>query len=245
MKKREFLQTSAVLGAAAALTGSLGSMNVYAKEQGEGAGPLGCYSTHELPQLPYSYTALDPVIDEKTLLIHYTKHHQGYVNGLINAEKKLAEIRGSGDFAMTDYWTKKLAFHGAGHFLHCLYWDSMTPRSTGKPEGSLAEKIVTGFGSFDVFKKQFEKAAGSVEGSGWGLLAFRPEDKLLFILHVEKHQDLTPWNMIPIMAVDVWEHAYYLKYQNKRGEYLSKWWEIANWKGVNEKLEALMEMYKD
>lgn len=241
MNKREFIQAGA-LSSFAALTMSLGGLKAFANNS-ESSGPLGCYSTHDLPKLPYDYKALEPIIDEQTLIIHHTKHHNGYVNGLTNAEEQLAKIRGKGNFEDTEYWTKKLAFHGAGHYLHCLYWDSMSPNGGGSPKGTLADKIATAFGSFEVFKAQFEKVTASVEGSGWGLLAFRPEDKLVFILHVEKHQDLTPWNMIPIMAVDVWEHAYYLKYQNKRGEYLAKWWDIANWDGINNKLEHLLKIY--
>ncbi len=240
MNKRTFLQTGAIIGGAAMLSGTMNNIGAIAADKQE---PLGCFSVHELPKLPYDYKALEPVIDEQTLTIHHTKHHNGYVTGLNNAEEQLANIRGNGKLGEAEYWTKKLAFHGAGNFLHTLYWESMSPNGGGAPKGVLSEKIIAGFGSFEIFKAEFEKVASSVEGSGWGLLAFRPEDKLLFILQVEKHQDLSPWNMIPIMAVDVWEHAYYLKYQNKRGEYLTKWWDIANWNGINSKLEKLLNRY--
>jgi len=234
--RREFLQNSAVIGTAIAASSAIPfSMNA-AQSNGE----LGTLVTHELPKLPYAYNALEPIIDAKTLEIHYSKHHQGYVNGLNTAEKKLAEARATGDTSLVNYWVQKASFHGAGHFFHTLYWNSMKPNGGGEPTGKALELINKSFGNFKAFKDQFIAAAKSVEGSGWGVLAHNVTDNLLYIYQAEKHQNLSPWNVVPVLCVDVWEHAYYLKYQNKRAEYLENWWSIANWDNVNK----LLTMHK-
>ncbi|MBO9597501.1 MAG: superoxide dismutase, partial [Cohnella sp.] len=135
------------------------------------AGTLSPYAVpiggHTLPPLPYSYKALEPWIDERTMKIHHDKHHQSYVDGLNKAEVKLAEARKSGDFDLVKHWERELAFNGAGHYLHTIFWDSMSPKGGGKPSGLLLQDIERSFGSFDAFKKQFTEAANKVEGGGW------------------------------------------------------------------------------
>ena len=189
---------------------------------------------HELPPLPYAYDALEPYIDEQTMRLHHDIHHEGYVKGLNNAEAKLAEARASGDFALVKHWSREAAFHGSGHLLHSIFWPNMIAASEAKsaPEGPLAEAIDSAFGSFEAFKAQFIAAAIAVEGSGWGILAYRPADDTLVILTAEKHQNLTQWGVIPLLVLDVWEHAYYLKYQNRRGEYVKNFFNIIAWDDV-------------
>lgn len=191
---------------------------------------------HELPSLPYDYDALEPHIDEETLQTHHDKHHQGYVNGLNEAEDKLADARETGDYSLIKYWEREAAFHGSGHILHSLYWKNMTPDETD-PSPNIAEAIEESFGSLDACSDQFVAAAGAVEGSGWCTLAYRPMDDELVILQVENHQKLTQWGVHPLLVVDVWEHAYYLKYKNRRGEYLENFMEIINWDEVAERFE--------
>jgi Fe-Mn family superoxide dismutase len=196
---------------------------------------------YELPPLAYAYNALEPHIDEPTLRLHHDKHHKGYVDGLNKAEAKLAEARQKGDFTLIKHWARELAFHGSGHILHSLYWATMAPNGKGggdKPGGALLRQLESDFGSFDTFTKQFGAAAAAVEGSGWGVLVLSPLAKKLEILTAEKHQDLTQWGCVPILTVDVWEHAYYLKYQNRRTEYLAAWWNVVNWPVVAERLAA-------
>lgn len=195
--------------------------------------------THELPPLPYAYDALEPHIDQQTMKLHHDIHHLGYVNGLNNAETKLADARKSGDFALVKHWERELAFHGAGHFLHCIFWENMGPNGGGQPTGALAEAISTRFGSYDSFMAQFKAAGGAVEGSGWVILAFNNETKALEILTAEKHQNLTQWVVTPLLVCDVWEHAYYLKYQNKRGDYLSAFTQVINWADVQKRFEIV------
>ncbi len=192
-------------------------------------------SKHELPELPYPYNALEPYYDEQTVRLHHDAHHKAYVDGLNNAEMKLAEAREKGDFSLVKHWERELAFHGSGHLLHALFWESMKPGGGGPATGEIAELIERDFGSYDNFKKQFSAAAIAVEGSGWALLCCNPAFGKLEILTAEKHQNLTQWGVIPVLALDVWEHAYYLKYQNKRAAFVEAWWNLVNWDGVNKR----------
>ncbi|MBD3382294.1 MAG: twin-arginine translocation signal domain-containing protein [candidate division Zixibacteria bacterium] len=237
-ERRNFLK-----GAGGALMGAGLLGTPFVSGQAQTSSPtLGILSAHELPPLDYPYNALEPYIDEQTMRLHHDKHHQGYVNGLTKSEEEIAKARARGDYDMVQYWTKKSAFHGSGHFLHSIFWKVMAPASNGgggQPEGMLAQKIHTDFGNFETFKAQFSAASKSVEGSGWGILSYRPDDDRLIILQAENHQKLTQWVDHPILVLDVWEHAYYLKYQNRRGEYVNNWWNVVNWPQVNEFLKKL------
>jgi len=196
---------------------------------------------HELPPLPYGYDALEPQIDAQTMKLHHDLHHKGYVDGLNKAESKLAEARQSGDMGLVKHWEREAAFHGSGHLLHSIFWPNMAPAGKGgggEPQGKLADRIQKDFGSFEAFKTHFAAASAAVEGSGWGILAYRPQDGQLVILTAEKHQNLTQWGVLPLLVLDVWEHAYYLKYQNKRGDYVKNFFEIINWQDVSERYEA-------
>jgi superoxide dismutase, Fe-Mn family len=189
--------------------------------------------THELPPLPYDYNALEPHIDEATMRLHHDKHHLSYVNGLNKAEEKLAEARESGDYALVKHWEREAAFHGAGHFLHCIFWENMGPRGGGEPSGPLLAALKTKFGSFDKFAAHFKAAGAAVEGSGWVLLVKNSVTGSLDILTAEKHQDLSQWVVTPLLVCDVWEHAYYLKYQNNRTAYLEGFMKVINWEDVS------------
>lgn len=188
---------------------------------------------HTLPALPYPYDALEPYYDQETVRIHHDLHHQAYVDGLNNAEAKLAEAREKGDYALIKHWEREQAFHGSGHILHTLFWENMQPNGGGEPSGPLAERINQVFQDFTTFKKEFSAAAVAVEASGWTVLCWNPLFKKLVILQVEKHQNLTQWGVIPLLILDVWEHAYYLKYQNKRAAFVDAWWNLVNWPVVN------------
>lgn len=192
---------------------------------------------YSLPELPYAYNALEPYMDEETVRIHHDMHHNGYVNGLNTALKKLQEAREKQDFALIKHWERELAFNGAGNYLHTLYWENMSPKGGGKPSGKLAEKIDSDFGSFENFRKEFSAAAAAVEGSGWCLLVYSQDDDKLSILAVEKHQNQLIPGMAPLMTIDVWEHAYYLKYKNKRPDFIEAWWNLVNWKYIEERFD--------
>lgn len=195
---------------------------------------------YELPPLPYAYDALEPHIDEQTMRLHHDKHHLSYVNGLNSALEKLAAARQAGDFALVKHWSREAAFHGSGHLLHSIFWPNMAPAGSGPsaPQGDLGAQITKDFGSVDAFKAHFTAAAGAVEGSGWALLAWEPNAGQLVVLTAEKHQNLTQWGVVPLLVLDVWEHAYYLKYQNNRGAYVNAWWNVVNWADVAERFAA-------
>lgn len=192
---------------------------------------------HKLPELPYAYDALEPYYDAETVKIHHDIHHKGYVDGLNNAQQKLMEARETENYSLIKHWERELAFHGSGHILHTIFWENMKPQGGGEPVGDVANLINENFGSFEAFKKQLTSAAAAVEGSGWCALVWNKEFEKLEVVQVEKHQNLSLWSSIPILIVDVWEHAYYLKYQNRRAEFINNWWNLINWDDVNQKLK--------
>lgn len=196
---------------------------------------------YELPPLPYAYNALEPFIDEETMRLHHDIHFAGYMKGLNAALKKLEAARTAGAFPEISYWENQLAFNGAGYVLHTVFFQTMAP--TGQaPSASLKNTLTEHFGSFEAFKAQFSSAAGAVQGSGWALLGYQPFGEKLVILQAEKHQNLTQWGIVPILTLDVWEHAYYLKYQNRRKDYIENWWNVVNWDKVEERLTACMKL---
>ncbi|NEZ49180.1 superoxide dismutase [Clostridium botulinum] len=193
----------------------------------------------KLPNLPYDYNALEPYYDEETVRIHHDKHHQAYVDGLNKAETKLMEARESSDFSTIKHWERELAFNGAGNILHTLFWENMIPGGS-EPTDEILDRINRDFGNFDNFKNQFSAAAATVEGSGWCALVWIPRFEKLEIIQIEKHQDLAILGAAPLLLLDLWEHAYYLKYQNRRADFIKAWWNIVNWNIVNERyLESI------
>lgn len=190
---------------------------------------------YELPPLPYPYDSLEPHIDKATLEFHHDKHHKGYVDGLNAALGKLDEARKSGDMALVQHYERLVGFHGAGHQNHVQYWENMAPPGKGgggEPTGALAEQIKKDFGSFDGLKKELTAATVSVEASGWGLLAWEPLGKRLITLALMNHQNSSFVGAAPLLICDAWEHAYYLKYQNRRADYVAAWWNLVNWENV-------------
>ncbi|MFO1441759.1 superoxide dismutase [Bacillus sp. Bva_UNVM-123] len=197
---------------------------------------------HSLPPLPYAYNALEPYISEEIMRLHHDKHHKSYVDGLNKAEKMLKQARQAGDFSLVKHWSRELAFHGSGHYLHTIFWNNMSPKGGGKPSGALLIEIEKYFGSFEAFKKHFSEAAKQVEGVGWAVLVWSPRSRHLEILQTEMHMNLTQWDTIPLLVLDVWEHAYYLQYKNNRSDYVDKWWNIVNWHNVQERFMKASEL---
>lgn len=194
---------------------------------------------HELPALPYSYDALEPYYDGETLALHHDKHHAAYVKGLNDTEAKVQAMLAAGDFAGAKGASGDLAFHGSGHILHSIFWTNMKPGGGGDPAGDLADAIVRQFGSIAAFKGLFLATANAIQGSGWGVLAYRKSDDSLVILGAEKHENVTQWGAVPILVVDVWEHAYYLKYKNARAEWTKVFMDnLVNWDDVAKRLKS-------
>ncbi len=189
---------------------------------------------HKLPPLPYSEDALEPIIDRQTVNIHYNKHFAGYVTGLNDTLDKLEKARAAGDFSAIKSLSRDLAFHGSGVVLHWIYFTTVRPKPAG-PSDAVRKVLARDFGSFDNFWKQFAAATNQVEASGWGILGWEPFSKRLVIMQAEKHQNLTSWGLMPLLVCDVWEHAYYLKYQNRRSEYVENFKNIIDWKKVEER----------
>jgi Fe-Mn family superoxide dismutase len=194
-----------------------------------------------LPALAYDYAALEPHIDAETMRLHHDKHHAGYVKGLNGALEQLAALdAASGEVspALLGGLQEDLSFNAGGHLLHTLFWLTMGPGAGGEPKGDLADALTKSFGSVEAFRSRFAKVAGGVKGSGWAILAHEPVADRLFILQVKQHDlQLVP-NAVPLLPLDVWEHAYYLKYHNVRADYVKAWWDVVNWSAVGDALAA-------
>jgi len=195
-------------------------------------------SVYTLPDLPYDYAALEPHYSAKIVELHHDKHHAAYVTGANTTLDKLAEARAKGDFPTINQLEKNLAFHVSGHILHSLFWTNLTPDGGGKPEGELAAAIDDSFGSFDGFKAQLTQASTTVQGSGWGALAWEPMAGRLIVEQIYDHQGNVGVGAIPLFVIDAWEHAFYLQYLNDKGAFVDAVWEIANWADVAERFAA-------
>jgi len=201
----------------------------------------------ELPKLSYPYDALEPYIDATTMEIHHTKHHGGYVKKLNTALEKYPEWASKGiedilkdlDNIPADIRTT-VRNNGGGHYNHSLFWTIMGPNGGGKPSGKLAESIDKTFGSFDKFKEEFSNAAATRFGSGWAWLVLDNYGHLSILSTPNQDNPIT-YSLKPVLGLDVWEHAYYLKYQNRRPEYIQAWWNIVNWEEVNKRYEMLLK----
>ena len=230
VSRRRFV---AAAGLGAAAIGLLDATSVLA-QPGTGGEKRGDQPMpHALPDLPYAYDALEPHYDQQTVRLHHDVHHDGYVKGLNKAEAKVKAMLESGDFSEAKAVAAALAFHGSGHILHSIFWPNMKPGGGGEPSGELADAIGRSFGSFNAFKGLFLATTNSVAGSGWGVLAYRRMSDSLVVLQAGVHENLTQWGVTPILVCDVWEHAYYLKYQNRRSEWTKTFVEnLVNWENV-------------
>ena len=227
--RRDFIQSAAVIGAAAAIVpGMLGEQLAQAQT------PVDLYA---LPPLPYAYDALEPHIDTLTMQIHHDKHHASYVNNLKKALDGYPELKKmSPEELIRKISTMPDAIHtpvknfGGGHVNHTLFWNIMGPKAGGDPTGELAAAITETFGDLAKFRQKFNAAAGNRFGSGWAWLVV--SDEGLEITSTTNQDSPLSYGQTPILGVDVWEHAYYLKYQNRRADYLTSWWNVVNWDAV-------------
>lgn len=195
--------------------------------------------SYTLPELPYDYAALEPHYAARLLELHHDKHHAGYVTGANATLDKLAEAREKGAFAAINQLQKNLAFHLSGHVLHSLFWLNMSRHGGGEPEGELADAIKESFGSFAAMKDQLTEAGVNVQGSGWGALAWEPLRKFLVVEQVYDHQGNIGSGTVPLLVVDMWEHAYYLQYFNARGDWVKEFWNLVNWEDVSRRLRTV------
>ncbi|MFT8395422.1 superoxide dismutase [Propionibacterium sp.] len=194
-------------------------------------------AVYTLPDLPYDYSALEPFISGEIMQLHHDKHHKTYVDGANTALDKLAEARDKGDFGVINKLEKDLAFNLAGHVNHSVFWKNMGPKGSvpEAPTGELADAVKEFFGSFDSLKAQFGAAALGIQGSGWASLAWDPLGKQLITLQFFDHQNNLPAGAVPLLQLDMWEHAFYLQYKNVKADYVKNWWNVVNWADVAER----------
>ena len=192
-------------------------------------------TVYTLPELPYDYAALEPHISGTIMELHHDKHHANYVGGANTALEKLEAARESGDFAAINLYEKNLAFNLGGHTNHTIFWQNMTPDGQGRPEGELAAAIDEYFGSFEKFQGQFAAAALGLQGSGWGILAWDALAGRLLTFQLTDQQGNIPVATVPLLMLDMWEHAFYLQYKNVKADYVEAWWNVVNWDDVNER----------
>ncbi len=193
---------------------------------------------YTLPELGYDYAALEPHISAQIMELHHSKHHQTYVTGANTALAQMAEARESGNLANINKLSKDLSFNLGGHVNHSIFWTNLTPDGQGRPEGEIAAAIDDAFGSFDAFQAQFTAVALGVQGSGWALLAWDSVGQQLVIEQLFDQQGNIPAVTVPVLMLDVWEHAYYLDYKNVRADYVKAFWNIVDWSNVEQRLAA-------
>lgn len=252
--RRELLQRSVPLALTGGAFASLMSANVHAIAQdgigqgrGNGEGKLQKVlsnvwdgQSYTLPDLPYDYNALEPHIDEQTMTLHHDKHHQAYVDGLNKAVKALEEAAGDEDVdgAKLHGLQRDLSFNYGGHLLHSLFWATMGPGSDGgemggEPVGELKKAIDQAYGSFGNFKSHFAATGGTVKGSGWVMLTFDPVADHVFVKAINEHDSYFGPGQLPIVPLDIWEHAFYLKYQNNKAAYIEAWFNTVDWRAAD------------
>ncbi|EDO49016.1 predicted protein [Nematostella vectensis] len=194
---------------------------------------------HTLPDLPYDYDALEPTINTEIMRLHHSKHHATYVNNLNIAEEKCLEAQAKGDVATAIALQPAVKFNGGGHLNHSIFWTNLSPNGGGEPTGELMEAIKRDFGSFENFKERFNAATIAVQGSGWGWLGYDKVNKRLAIATCFNQDPLQPTTgLVPLLGIDVWEHAYYLQYKNVRPDYVKAIYDVINWTNVAERLQA-------
>ena len=193
---------------------------------------------YTLPDLPYDYSALEPHISARIMELHHSKHHKAYVDGANNALAQMAEARESGQFQNINRLEKDLAFHLGGHVNHSIFWTNLAPGSDGAPEGDLQAAIDEYFGSYDKFTSHFTAAAMGIQGSGWAVLSYDPVGQQLVIQQLFDQQGNTAQGTIPVLQLDMWEHAFYLDYQNVKADYVAAFWKIINWENIHQRFAA-------
>jgi superoxide dismutase, Fe-Mn family len=193
---------------------------------------------YTLPELPYAKNALEPHISGQIIELHHGKHHAAYVTNANVALEKLADARSKNDFAAIPALERSLSFNLSGHVMHSIFWQNMKPNGGGEPTGALKVAIDASFGSFAAFKGHFNAAASTVFGSGWAALVYEPLSQQLLITQIYDHQSNTAVAGTPIMVADAWEHAWYLQYQNRKGEFFDALWNVWNWDDISSRLDA-------
>lgn len=193
---------------------------------------------YTLADLPYDAGALEPHLSARIVELHHGKHHASYVAGANATLDKLAAARAENKWDAIVGLEKSLAFNVGGHVLHTMYWTNLSPEGGGEPTGELAAAIGEQFGSFAAFKTHFSQATTTVQGSGWALLTYEPLGERLIIEQLEVHHESTVLGGVPLLAIDAWEHAYYLQYENRRPDYVTAIWNVIDWSDVSRRFAS-------
>jgi superoxide dismutase, Fe-Mn family len=234
MDRKEFLKTTAIIGSASLLpSNSLLAANLSSNGIDKLVDAEGNFIQ---ASLPYANNFLEPSMDEETLGLHYTFHHGGAVKGANKDLQMIKKALDENNLETVDFWTKKLSYHLSSHILHSIFWTNLTNKNTD-PKGDLLKQIEKDFGSYDKLKSYLVKTSKDVDGAGWGILGYQPMTNKLSIMQCENHEKLTQWGVVPLLVVDVWEHAYYLKYKNKRGDFVDALFNILNWDNVAQRFD--------
>ena len=242
MNRKSFLKGSLLTTGSIILAGANG---VYAQNlEGNGIDKLTDEKGNFIHKpLPYSESFLEPYMDAETLQLHHKFHHGGAVTGANKDLQMVKKAIDDNNMETVDYWTKKLSYHFSSHVLHTIFWTNLTNKKN-EPKGDLLKRIDKSFGSVDKLKKYIAATSKNVDGNGWGILAYQPFSDSLTILQCENHEKLTQWGAVPILVIDVWEHAYYLKYKNKRGDFVDALFNIINWDNVADRLNTALKINK-
>lgn len=193
-----------------------------------------------LQPLPYSENFLEPQMDQETLHLHYTFHHGDAVKAANKDLQMVKKALDENNLETVDYWTRKLSYHLSSHILHTIFWTNLGNRKTD-PAGLLLKQIEKDFGTYDKLKALISKTSKSVDGNGWGILGYHPATDKLSVMQCENHEKLTQWGIIPILVIDVWEHSYYLKYRNRRAEFVDNLFGIINWDNAAERFNGAIK----
>lgn len=241
MNRKEFIKSSLIIGGASILP--INSFFAATVNEGSFDKLVDNNGNFIQPSLPYNENFLEPFMDSETLHLHYTFHHGGAVIAANTDMKKIKEALDSNNLETIDFWTKKLSFHFSSHVLHSIFWTNLSNKAT-VPYGDLLKKIEKSFGSYDKLKTYIATTSKNIDGNGWGILAYQPYSDSLVVLECENHEKLTQWGAIPLLVIDVWEHAYYLKYRNKRTDFVDALFNILNWDNVADRLNQALKIIK-
>ena len=239
MNRKQFIQSSLIMGGATLLP----SNSVFAASvQDSSIDKLVDQDSNFTQQvLPYAESYLEPSMDAETLHLHYTFHHGGAVKGANKDLQMIKKAMDDSNLETVDYWTRKLSYHLSSHVLHTIFWTNLTNKPM-LPKGELLKRIEKDFGSYDKLKMYLAKTSKDIDGSGWGILGYQPYTDKLTLLQCENHEKLTQWGVIPLLVIDVWEHAYYLKYKNKRNDFVDNLFSIINWDNASQRLNTALKL---
>jgi superoxide dismutase, Fe-Mn family len=239
MDRKSFLKSGIALGSLSVLpSDSLFAQSLTDHKLDKLTDETGNYT---LAPLPYKFDFLEPYMDAETLNLHYTFHHGGAVKGANKDVQMIRKALDENNFETVDFWTKKLAYHFSSHALHSIFWTNLTNQKT-EPKGNLLKQIEKNFGNFDKLKGYIAASSKNVDGNGWGVLAYQPYSDSLTVMQCENHEKIVQWGSIPLLIIDVWEHAYYLKYKNKRADFVDALFNIINWENVAQRFDMALKL---